>query len=646
MSNILVIDDINDNLISFKAVISDAFPDTIIYTALDGPKGIEIAIEKDPDVILLDILMPGMDGFEVCRNLKQDNRLKDIPVIFLTAIKETHESRIKALELGAEAFLSKPIDVSELTAQIRAMMKIKEANKQKRDEKEHLASLVAERTCELEKSNSEMTKLLNELSASENRYRSLFESAMMGVLIFEAETGIIIDINQSLLNLLGLSRDKVLGSRLWEIGELINIKDALSAYNRLIERGYTEYEVLPVRTLDGRMLHIQLISNFYYVDNKKVFQCNILDITERKLAEEQIKTLGKAIEQGPSSIVITDEKGRIVFVNKKFTSLTQYTLEEVKGKKPRILNRGHLSDNEFDAIFETLENGETWKGEVLNRRKDKLFYWEETSISTLMNPDGTVSNFILIMNDITEKRQIMHDLIKSKEKAEESDRLKSAFLDNMSHEIRTPLNCIIGFSNLLIESDFKKAEIDQFARLINNSGLHMLSVINDILDVSKIEAGQEFLKKDIFSVNNLILSIRDEFLYKTQEKGLELKIDLQNSTTEIYINSDVNKVRRVLVNLVDNAIKFSKEGIIDIGLTNKEGFVQFHVKDMGIGVSEKFYHKIFDRFCQIESNFNREHGGTGLGLSISKSLVELLGGSIWLESEVGKGSIFYFTIPV
>jgi len=646
MSNILVIDDINDNLISFKAVISDAFPDTIIYTALNGPKGIEIAIEKDPDVILLDILMPGMDGFEVCRNLKQDNRLKDIPVVFLTAIKETQESRIKALELGAEAFLSKPIDVSELTAQIRAMIKIKEANKQRRDEKERLASLVAERTRELERSNNEMTRLLNDLSASENRYRSLFESTMMGVLIFEAETGIIIDINQSLINLLGLSHDKVLGSRLWEIGELINIKDALSAYNRLIERGYTEYEVLPVRTLDGRMLHIQLISNFYYVDYKKVFQCNILDVTERKLAEEQIKTLGKAIEQGPSSIVITDEKGRIVFVNKKFTSLTQYSLEEVKGKKPRILNRGHLSDKEFDAIFETLENGETWKGEVLNRRKDKLFYWEETSISALMNPDGTVSNFILIMNDITEKRQIMHDLIKSKEKAEESDRLKSAFLDNMSHEIRTPLNCIIGFSNLLIESDFNKAEIDQFARLINNSGLHMLSVINDILDVSKIEAGQEFLKKDIFSVNNLILAIRDEFLYKTEEKGLELKIDLQNSTTEVYINSDINKVRRVLVNLVDNAIKFSKEGTIDVGLTNKGDFVQFHVKDMGIGVSEKFYHKIFDRFCQIESNFNREHGGTGLGLSISKSLVELLGGTIWLESEVGKGSIFYFTIPV
>lgn len=645
MSNILVIDDINDNLISFKAVISDTFPDTIIYTALNGPKGIEIAIEKDPDVILLDILMPGMDGFEVCRNLKRDDRLKDIPVVFLTAIKETQESRIKALELGAEAFLSKPIDVSELTAQIRAMMKIKEANKQKRDEKERLSSLVAERTSELEKSNSEMTKLLNELRASESRYRSLFETAMMGVLIFEAENGTIIDINQSLVKLLGISNDETVGSKVWELGTLINIQDAFSAYTRLIERGYAEYEV-KVRTPDGRMLYIQLISNFYYVDNKKVFQCNIQDITERKLAEEQVKTLGKAVEQGPSSIVITDRKCRIIFVNKKFTSLTQYGLEEVMGKTPRILNRGHLPDNEYDAIFEVLKNGETWKGEVLNRRKDKLFYWEETSISALMNPDGNICNYILIMNDITEKRKIMHDLIKSKEKAEESDRLKSAFLDNMSHEIRTPLNCIIGFSNLLIESDFNKAEIDQFARLINNSGLNMLSVINDILDVSKIEAGQEFLKKDIFSVNNLILSIRDEFVYKTKERGLELKIDQQNMNTEMYINSDVNKVRRVLVNLVDNAIKFSKKGTIDIGITNKGDFVQFHVKDMGIGVSEKFYHKIFDRFCQIESTFNREHGGTGLGLSISKSLVELLGGSIWLESEVGKGSVFYFTIPV
>jgi len=646
MERILAIDDNRDNLISLRAIIKDAFPDAYIDTALNGTDGIRLAKEKDPDVILLDILMPEIDGFEVCRQLKQDSYLRDIPVVFLTAIKQNKESRIEALEVGAEAFLSKPIDVPELTAQIRAMIKIKESNKQKRDEKEHLALLVAERTHELEKSHSEMLKLVEELKSSEMRYRRLFESATDGILIINPETEEIVDANQFLIDLLGYSHDYLIGRKFWDVGALMNVLACRVAFAKLKKKGYTRLDDLQIKSFNGKIIHVELVSNIYFADKVKVVQCNIRDISARKKAEEQVWTLGKAIEQGPSSIIITNQKGEIEFVNKKFISNTQYHFKEVKGKYPRVFNPGHLSEKNYEDLWKKIQKGITWRGEVQNRRKDKTMYWEDTIISALINPENnTICNYVLIMNDMTEKKQMLDDLIAAKEKAEESDRLKSAFLANISHEIRTPLNCIIGFSDLLLDPKFDTDKKVEFAQMINSSGTNMLSMINDILDISKIEAGQLAIKKDVFSVNRLVSNVQKEYSYKAAEKGLTLGLDFMSPTKEIYINSDASKLKQILVNLVVNAIKFSKDGHIEIGFKAKENVLEFHVKDAGIGIPKEYHEKIFDRFRQVESDYTREYGGNGLGLAISKSIVEMLGGKIWLDSEVGLGSVFYFTIP-
>jgi PAS domain S-box-containing protein len=219
---------------------------------------------------------------------------------------------------------------------------------------------------------------------------------------------------------------------------------------------------------DGRLIDVEASANPILDEQGEVigFLAIQRDITERLKAEKEIKTLGKAIEQGPSSIIITNAEGKIEFVNNKFTELTQYQLEDVRGKNPRIFNPGRLPENEFEALWEILQKGNTWKGEVLNRKKDQSRFWEEISISAVMNPDGTISNYILIMDDITEKKQMLDDLIAAKEKAEESDRLKSAFLANMSHEIRTPLNSIIGFSDLLLDPFFGSDQHFEFAGII------------------------------------------------------------------------------------------------------------------------------------------------------------------------------------
>ena len=215
MINILAIDDINDNLIAINALISEAFPDAKVFTALNGADGIRLAVDIDPDVILLDILMPEMDGFEVCCRMKKNEVLRDIPIVFVTALKESKENRIKALEVGAEGFLSKPIDETELTAQIRAMVKIKAANNQKLSEKYRLNQLVAERTRHLEESNIALKFLLDDiklenetrkrfeenLKGCEQQYRELFEIAPIGIYRI-APKGEIIMANPHLLNLL------------------------------------------------------------------------------------------------------------------------------------------------------------------------------------------------------------------------------------------------------------------------------------------------------------------------------------------------------------------------------------------------------------------------------------------------------------
>ncbi|HZL11027.1 MAG TPA: PAS domain S-box protein [Prolixibacteraceae bacterium] len=244
-----------------------------------------------------------------------------------------------------------------------------------------------------------------------------------------------------------------------------------------------------------------------------------------------------------------------------------------------------------------------------------------------------------------ERKIAEQELKETLDKSLESDRLKSAFLANMSHEIRTPLNSIIGFSDLLIDSDFELEQQREFAKIIKTSGTNLLAIINDIMDISKIEAGQVNLEKSIFQIRQVIGDIIRQYSFAALEKGIELRLDPSNLKEEIYLESDEPKLKQILINLVGNAIKFTEKGFIEIRFSTTENSVQFQVKDSGIGIPEEYHDHIFERFRQVESANTRKYGGNGLGLAISKSLVELLGGEIGMESEKGKGATFHFTIP-
>jgi CheY-like chemotaxis protein len=236
-------------------------------------------------------------------------------------------------------------------------------------------------------------------------------------------------------------------------------------------------------------------------------------------------------------------------------------------------------------------------------------------------------------------------LIEAKEKAEESDKLKTAFLQNMSHEIRTPLNGIIGFSRLLEDEDITKEEIKEYTGVIQNSGIRLIEIVNNVLDISKIETGQVKINNKSFSVNSIITNLNSFFSPIASAKELKLNAHTFLDDANCIVNLDDAKLHQILTNLINNSIKFTNTGSIDFGYEIVGNEIQFYVKDTGSGISAEDQEKIFERFTQANSAITRGYEGAGLGLAICRGLVELMGGRLWVESEAGKGSTFFFNLP-
>lgn len=369
------------------------------------------------------------------------------------------------------------------------------------------------------------------------------------------------------------------------------------------------------------------------------------DITEQKLAQEQILKLSKGIEQSPVSIEITDVNGIIEYVNPCFCETTGYSCDEIIGEHARILRSDKMPPETYQDLWDTIRSGGIWKRELLNRKKNGETFWESVTLTSIKNDKGVITNYIALKENVSERKLMEAELIKAKEKAEESDRLKSAFLANMSHEIRTPLNSIIGFSELLGDTDFDQEQKNEFIRAIVENGNSLLSIISDIMDFSMLEAHQMKVRKETFSTKKLLNDLRNDFSKKAIQKGIEFRLTQQINNEDIALNSDLYRIKQIFNNLIGNALKFTKEGYIEVGYEVNEHDVIFHVKDTGIGIAPEYHQSIFERFRQIDLAKTRRYGGNGLGLSISKNLAELLGGNIWVESVPEKYSNFFFTIP-
>lgn len=321
------------------------------------------------------------------------------------------------------------------------------------------------------------------------------------------------------------------------------------------------------------------------------------------------------------------------------------------------------------TAIEAIENPDLIYGKIYKDDADDLIEKEKEALKAMsifksevriVNPDGTIRWSYMVSRpriiaglvywdgievDITEQKNVENELLIAKEKAEVSNRLKSAFLANMSHEIRTPMNAILGFSELLKQPELTDEKQEKYFEIIKKSGGRLLNVINDIIDISKVESGQMEI---LISEFNILEQIKEvHALFNTEAKGKGIVLDIKNSlpSNEITIKSDNHKINAILVNLVKNAIKYCDEGTIEIGVQKKESILEFYVKDTGIGIDKTRQIAIFDRFVQADIEDVKALQGSGLGLSISKAYVEMLGGEIWVDSDPGKGATFYFTIP-
>jgi PAS domain S-box-containing protein len=362
---------------------------------------------------------------------------------------------------------------------------------------------------------------------------------------------------------------------------------------------------------------------------------------EKEKVEEELIKISRAVEQGPASVLITNQNGDIEFVNQKFCEITGWSKEEVVGKNPRIFKSDNQDNVFYEALWKTLLAGNNWNGEILNKKKNGELYWENLLISPLVNSSGDITHFVAVKEDITEKKRMYNELVKAKESAESANKLKDAFIANISHEIRTPLNGILGMASLIKEifpGEIKKEDEELFEG-IDYSSQRLIRTVDLILNYSRLQVGEYplFIKKiDIASIcQNLVR----EFTIEANHKSIELSF--HNECGETSLNADDNSIVMAISNLLGNAIKFSYKGSIKLVLhKNNNEEIIVDVIDNGIGISEEYLDKIFEPYLQEQIGYGRSYDGVGLGLALVKKVLDLNGASVSVKSKKGKGSTF------
>lgn len=487
------------------------------------------------------------------------------------------------------------------------------------------------------------------LTESEKRFRVMFELSPAGIILI-GEKGTVIEVNTSFCETLGYTRKEVIGQNIKLFADPDNDKEIENNISKIMSGKTMIHEVRNIKK-DGTSCICALYETHIILPDGTPGVLSVSnDITEKKKSQERMLLLSRALESIGECVSITDHKNNLIYVNNAFCNTYGYTESEIIGKNIAIIRPPENNEQPASKILaDTIHGG--WIGELINIKKDGSEFPIELSTSHIKDENGNSIALIGIAVDITERKKVQTELIKSKEKAEESDRLKSAFLTNMSHELRTPLNAIIGFSGLMIDSGPDQNTVG-YSKIILKSGQHLLSLVEDIFDTTMIETGHTKINYEKTEVVPLLKEVKDIIQgerINEAKTDIELILNLNETENGISLVTDSRKLKQVLLNLLRNALKFTDHGHIEFGYTEitetENSLIQFYVKDTGIGIDKRYHDTIFNIFRQIDDTHTRKFGGMGVGLSIAKKIVELLGGKIWVESQVSKGSVFYFTVP-
>ena len=532
----------------------------------------------------------------------------------------------------------------------------------------------------------------NSLKESEAKFRSFFENSPIGIEIYDQD-GIQIAANKASLQMFGITDESSAGFNLFN-GTSLNdeLKEKLHKGDTIAYQVFFDFDRVTAlnqykTNRTGKAAMDYVITPVKSTDDGSVlaYLLQVQDITDR-LRDEKIQ---KVLYNISNAVFITRDLEDLIgiiqlelgtlldttnffvaFYNEETGMLScsymqdeQDKIEEwpaeksmtgvvVRTNKPLLANRHEIMEmnkrGEIDLIG---AHAECWLGVPIhaNGKVTGAFV-----VQSYKDPNAYTKNDVEMLEFVShqishsiQRKKTEQDLHLAKEKAQESDRLKSAFLANMSHEIRTPMNGIVGFANLLKRKDLTKEKQESFIEVINSSSKQLLAIISDIVDISKIETNQVNIIKKPVDLCNIVRNVYNNLLMLSQKnENLTLILREQNSNKEYVIYTDEVKLQQILSNLVENAIKFTENGKVEFGYKiNANNEIEFFVKDSGFGIAEDHFEIIFDRFRKIEKKELQFKGGSGLGLAISKSYVELLGGKIWLESRLGYGTTFHFTIP-
>jgi len=460
------------------------------------------------------------------------------------------------------------------------------------------------------------------LSVSEEKFISYLKNSPEGVYITD-EIGRFIEINNAVCRITGHPKEEMVKLLFHDLLSEVSLKDGEAHFVKLLRTGAATTN-LWFKHKDGSKKYLTITAI-------RLSQTRILgfakDITKLKQNEDEIQKLNRKLEEK----VFKSEKRAAELVIANIELAFQNREKEKRASELIIANK--------ELAFQN-EEKEKRASELIIANKELLFQHEEKEKRAA---ELIIANKELLFQN-REKEKRAGELIIAKENAEESDRLKTAFLQNMSHEIRTPLNGIIGFSALLNYEDISRDEIKELTEAISLSGRNLIEIVNNVLDISRIQTGQIEITQKPIIIHSLLSDLFALFSPVAKVKNISLRLHNQHDKCNIFYSDDA-RLQQILANLINNALKFTKSGNIDFGFEIKGNTIEIYVKDTGIGIPQDLHNCIFEKFVQADQSMARSYEGAGLGLAISKGLVELLGGKIRVESEINKGSTFFFTLP-
>jgi PAS domain S-box-containing protein len=622
---ILLVDDRDENLLALEVILANQ--NYKFVRANSGKEALKILLgEHDFAIILMDVQMPVMDGFETAELIRQSERFKRVPIIFLTANTNNQEDIFKGYMTGAVDFMVKPLSAKILKAKVAVFVDLYKKNHELRVQGDNM-------------------KTLNSRLEQQSQYvRSLIEASLDPLITINSE-GKITDMNEALTRITGIPREKITGTFFFDY--FTRPETAKGIVQEVFEKGSISDYLLIIKHVNGKLTEVLFNGSVYKDANDKVLGAVV--IAREKLLSKYSRTL---IEACLDPLITINSEGKITDMNVALSNITGIKREKITGTD--FLDYFTDKQKAKEIYEEAFAKGFTVDSPLTIRHVEGKLIDVLCNGSVYKDERGNVQGIVIVARDITARKKFENELIEAKRNAEHAARIaedavraKQQFLSNMSHEIRTPMNAIVGFTKVVLKTDLTEKQ-REYINAIKISGDALIVLINDILDLAKVDAGKMTFEQIPFNLSASLYAMLHLFETKINEKNLKLIKEYDNSIPEVLMGDPV-RLHQIVLNLVSNAIKFTTEGSITVSVhmledDAKKVTLEFSVSDTGIGIPENKIDSIFDNFQQATSETSRIYGGTGLGLAIVKKLVVAQGGDIKVKSKPNVGSTFSFTL--